>query len=106
MTVRRYELVLCRNERQQLTLDTLASLAGMHPALVEQFVEFGLIEPVQREGARLFFDPSAVPRLRMIGRLRASLGINLAGVAVILDLLDRVCALQRENETLRTGRER
>ncbi|PYI97645.1 MAG: hypothetical protein DME98_07565 [Verrucomicrobia bacterium] len=102
MTVRRYELVLCRNERQQLTLDVLASRAGMHPALVERFVEFGLIEPVQRQGARPLFDPSAVPRLRMIGRLRESLGINLAGIAVILDLLDRLSALQRENETLRS----
>ena len=38
----------------------------------------------------------------MIGRLRESLGINLAGIAVILDLRDRYCALQRENETLRS----
>ena len=74
----------------------------MHPALVERFVEFGLIEPVEWEGATLLFDASAVPRLRMIGRLRESLGINLAGIAVILDLLDRLCALQRENETLRS----
>ena len=102
MTVRRYELVLCRNESEQLTLDTLATRAGMHPRLVQLFVEFGLIEPVQRQGARPLFDPSAVPRLRMIGRLRESLGVNLAGIAVILDLLDRLSALQRENETLRS----
>ena len=101
MTMRRYDIVLLRREPQELTLDALASCAGMHPTLVERFVEFGLIEPIEREGARLFFDPSAIPRLRTIGRLRESLGINLAGVAVIQDLLDRLCALQLENEALR-----
>jgi DNA-binding transcriptional MerR regulator len=101
MTIRRYEIVLLRREPQELTLDALASRAGMHPTLVERFVEFGLIEPIEREGARMFFDPSAIPRLRTIGRLREFLGINLAGIAVIQDLLDRLCALQLENEALR-----
>ena len=101
MTVRRYEIVLVREEFQRLTLEKLASSADMHPALVERFVELGLIEPVEREGARLTFDPAAVPRLRTIQRLRTTLGINLAGIAVIQDLLDRICAVQRENEALR-----
>jgi DNA-binding transcriptional MerR regulator len=102
MALQRYDIVLRRREPQQLTLDMLAARAGMHPALVQQFVEFGLIEPVEWQGVRSLFDASAVPRLRMIRRLRESLGINLAGVAVILDLRDRFCALQRENETLRS----
>ncbi|HEX9454451.1 MAG TPA: chaperone modulator CbpM [Candidatus Binatia bacterium] len=99
MAAPRYDIVLCRRETQQLTLETLATLAGMHPALVERFVEVGLIEPVEWEGAKSLFDASAIPRLRMIRRLRESLGINLAGIGVILNLLDRLCALQRENES-------
>lgn len=102
MAVQRYQIILRRKERQGLTLDALAASAGMHPALVERFVELGLIEPIERAGAWSVFDVSAVPRLRMIGRLRESLGINLAGVAVILDLLDKFCALQRENDVLRS----
>jgi DNA-binding transcriptional MerR regulator len=101
MAARRYEIVLCRHERQQLTLDAVAASAGMHPALVEHFVELGLIEPIEWEGARPFFDAAAVPRLRTIVRLRETLGINVAGIAVILDLLDRLSALRRENEMQR-----
>ena len=101
MSVQRYDIVLCRREAQQLTLETLAAQAGMHPALVERFVEFGLIEPVEWAGTTPLFDASAIPRLHMIGRLRESLGINLAGIGVILNLLDRLCALQRENELQR-----
>jgi chaperone modulatory protein CbpM len=99
--LRRYDIVLYRREPQRLSLDALAARAGMHPTLVEQFVQFGLIEPAERDGAKLLFDTSAVPRLRTIGRLRQSLGINLPGVAVVLDLIDKFCALQRENELLR-----
>lgn len=99
----RYDIVLCRRESQRLTVEMLAAGAGMHPALVERFVECGLIEPVEWQGATILFDAAAVPRLRMIGRLRESLGINVAGVAVILDLLDRLCALKQTNETLRGG---
>jgi chaperone modulatory protein CbpM len=102
MPTRRYEIVLYRHETQQLTLDALAARAGMHPAVVERFVELGLIEPIEREGATSFFDAAAVPRLRTIVRLRETLGINVAGIAVILDLLDRLCALQHENEVQRS----
>jgi DNA-binding transcriptional MerR regulator len=74
----------------------------MHPGLIDRFVEFGLLTPIK--GAPSRFDASAVPRLRTILRLRESLGINLAGIAVVLDLLDKLCALQREDEAQRSRR--
>ncbi len=95
----RYAIVVV--EDQPLTVDALAHRAGMHPALVERMVELALIEPVERRGATLLFDASVLPRLRMIGRLRESLGINLAGISVVLDLRDKLCALQRDYESLR-----
>ena len=100
MATQRYDIVLARREEQQLTLETLAAHTGLHPAQIQRFVELGLIEPVEWQGATLLFDVAAVPRLRTVGRLRKSLGINIAGVAVIMDLLDRFCALQRANESL------
>jgi chaperone modulatory protein CbpM len=99
--MQQYAIILRRRERQQLTLDDLAVHANVHPEVVLQFVEFGLITPVEQNEKELLFDPAAGPRLRTIVRLRRSLGINLAGIAVILDLLDKMRALQRNNETLR-----
>jgi MerR family transcriptional regulator/heat shock protein HspR len=101
MTVSQYQIVLYSADNQRLTLDDLASHAGMHPALVERLVEFGLVTPLKQEGPTLF-DPSAVSRLRTTARLRQNLGINLAGISVILDLVDKICALQRENQYLRS----
>ena len=88
-----YTLVVVSDE--PLTLDALARGAGLHPAVVERFVEFGLLHPIGRRDTVLLFEASALPRLRKIRRLRDSLGINLAGISVILDLLDRLHAARR-----------
>ncbi|MCI0389481.1 MAG: chaperone modulator CbpM [Acidobacteria bacterium] len=101
MTERRNQIVLCRKEREELTLEALASSAGLHPDLVERFVEFGLLIPVEWAETQVVFEAAAVLRLQMIERLRRDIGINLNGIAVILDLLDRMSALQCENERLR-----
>ena len=100
MTVQQYQIVFRGTDDQRLTLEDLALHAAMHPAMVERLVEFGLVTPMRQEGANVF-DPSAVSRLRTIGRLRRTLGINLAGISVILDLVDKIRALQRENENLK-----
>ncbi|GGH17511.1 chaperone modulator CbpM [Silvibacterium dinghuense] len=96
-----YAIVLRRREGSELTLEDLALHADVHPALISQFIEFGLITPIRRNEIELLFDPAAAPRLRKIVRLRRSLGINLAGISVVLDLLDKLSLVQLENEALR-----
>jgi MerR family transcriptional regulator, heat shock protein HspR len=95
------QIVLCRDERKELTLEALASSADLHPAHVRRFVEYGLLEPIEVIGTNMIFETSAILRLRMIERLRCEIGINLNGIAVILDLLDRLRELQYESEGLR-----
>src|SRR4029450_1220927 len=101
MRVPRAHIILGRIEPEQLTLEGLAACAGVHPARIEYFVEYGLLEPIARTGTQWLFDTACLARLRMIERLRRDLGANLAGIAVILDLLDRLTALQREVEQWR-----
>jgi DNA-binding transcriptional MerR regulator len=94
-------MTLGRIESEQLTLEGLAACAGVHPALIEHFVEYGLLEPSTRTGRQWLFDTACIARLRMIERLRRDLGANLPGIAVILDLRDRLITLQREVEQWR-----
>jgi hypothetical protein len=63
MNPRRYEMALLRDARSHLTLEGLASSAGIHPGLVERLLESGLVEPVEWAGARPLFDVSFIPRL-------------------------------------------
>jgi DNA-binding transcriptional MerR regulator len=101
MRVSRYEIVVCRRDGEDLTVEEMARRSGVHPGLIEKYVEYGLIEAKGWEGERKVFDAAAMVRLRMIGRLRAALGMNVAGIAVTLELVEKLTDLIRENEALR-----
>ena len=95
MKARRYEIAVVRTRRNLMPLEDAARRLGLHPDIVQQFLEFGLLEPAEVTGAEIMLDPVALRRIGVIQRLRYDLGINLAGIGVILDLLDRIDALQR-----------
>src|SRR5215471_9236352 len=101
MTDSTYHIVI-GHEDDPLTLERVAECAGLHPKLIERFLDYGLIEPIDRSGAVMLFDSATVLRVRRIQRVRIDMGVNLAGVAVILDLVDRLRAIQLENELLRS----
>ena len=61
----------------------------------------GVHEPVEWARRMQLFDAAAVPRLQRTLRLRRDTGVNLAGIGMILDLLDRLHVLERENQWLR-----
>lgn len=90
-----------RTEYSLLTLEELADTVGLHPELVEKFIDFGLVEPAAATGSHPFFSVSSVERLRRIIRLRRDLGVNLAGIGVILEMRERMENLQRELDRLR-----
>jgi len=99
--MRRYALVVHSTASDEVTLEHLAERAEMHPALLARLVDFGLIQPVATRGAFVLFDSAKITRLHSIKRLRNDLGINLPGVAVVLDLIERLTDLERQNASLR-----
>jgi DNA-binding transcriptional MerR regulator len=101
MTDQESEEIFWKEEYSLLTLNELADAAELHPALIEKFIAYGLIEPTTSEGADSLFPIAHVERLRRIMRLRHDLGVNLAGVAIILDMRDHLEELQKELERLR-----
>ena len=105
MTSIRYKIVRYRREERLpagslITVEELARLTRVDPDMVVQFVRYGLVDPVE-ERPRILFHNTVVPRVRRILRLSRDLGINLAGVGLVLDLLERIEALERENARLR-----
>jgi DNA-binding transcriptional MerR regulator len=99
-------VVLWRLEHSLLTLEDLASITGVHPELIGKFVSYGLLEPAGGSGNCPLFAPSTVQLVRCIVRLRRDLGVNLPGIAVILEMRQRMEALQREIQRLRGERNR
>lgn len=100
MEKRSKAMVVWRTQHALLSVEDLARATGLHPEQVETFVRFGLLEAVTA-GSNAMFPVAAVDRLRCIVRLRRDLGVNLAGVAAILEMRDRMASLQRELDHLR-----
>jgi len=91
---------LVLDEATQLSLGELARACGLQVEVVMQMVEVGLLEPRGRGPLRWRFPASAVTRARVAARLQRDLEINLAGAALVLDLLDEIRALRARVEAL------
>ena len=97
----KFELVVVREEPDQITLSEMASLAGTDQETILYYIDIGLVEPVSRVGSQVLFDANGLRRLKAIRRLRRDLGTSLSSLGMILDLVDKIRALQSELDTLR-----
>jgi DNA-binding transcriptional MerR regulator len=87
------------------SLDELAQLTEVSPALVQRYFDEGLIQAVAGNARTAwFFDDNALFELRLIQRLRRELGVNIAGVAVIRELQRQIEDLKAEVGRLREDR--
>jgi MerR family transcriptional regulator/heat shock protein HspR len=68
----------------------------MHPQTLRSYERLGLVRPQRSSRQSRLYSQRDVERLQRIQRLTRDLGVNLAGVEVILDLLDRMEALREE----------
>ncbi|MGC9320231.1 MAG: heat shock protein transcriptional repressor HspR, partial [Armatimonadota bacterium] len=78
-----------------------ARMLDCHPQTLRLYEREGLIEPDRSDaGVRLYCDAD-IELLRRIQRFTQELGVNLAGVSIILRLLDQIEELQAEVERMR-----
>ncbi len=80
-------------------ISVVASLTEMHPQTIRLYDRMGLVNP-QRKNKNRLYSEADVDRLKQIRRLTQDMGVNLAGVEVILEMMDRLRILQGENESL------
>ena len=100
----RYSLVVVRRaDSDRLSLDEVSHRSGLHPQVIRQLVALSLLEAGRDESGRLWFDSSAPAAIARAQRLRTGLGLNYAGIGLVLDLLDRIeqleAALRRSGHT-------
>lgn len=82
------------------SLRIVAQTFGVHPQAIRHYEREGLITSV-KSGKERYYTAAQIERLRVILRLRRELGINLAGIEVILEMRDRLQKLQKQVEELR-----
>jgi MerR family transcriptional regulator/heat shock protein HspR len=78
----------------------------IHPQTLRLYEREGLIKPTRSVGNTRLFDDETCQRLEFVLTLTRDLGVNLAGVEVILNMKDQIDALQTEVERLMTAIQR
>jgi len=82
-------------------ISVAARLVDCHPQTLRTYERQGLVEPGRSASNVRLYSDEDIERLRRIKRLTQELGVNLAGVEIILGLLDQVEQLRAEVERLR-----
>jgi MerR family transcriptional regulator, heat shock protein HspR len=80
-------------------ISVAAKMVGLHPQTLRYYESQGLIKPGRSNGNVRLYSQTDIDRLRQIIRLTDELGVNLAGVQIILDMRERLEQLQFEIDT-------
>jgi len=79
-------------------ISVVSEMLGIHPQTLRLYEREGFIKPKRSGGNTRLFSEEDVEKLEMILRLTRQLGVNLAGVDVILSMREKMEQLQRDRE--------
>jgi len=80
------------------TISAVAELYDIHPQTLRLYEREGLLKPSRSIGNTRLFEDSDLERLEVILSLTRDLGVNLAGVEIILNMREKMDSMQREFE--------
>src|ERR1019366_9307900 len=86
------------NESEVCSLDDLLQASGLSQEELQEFIESGVIEPVERDADARVFRANCIVVARTARRLRDDFELDTHGVAVALNLLRRIRELEAELE--------
>jgi MerR family transcriptional regulator/heat shock protein HspR len=92
-----------RYEEQEpcYVISVAARMVGLHAQSLRHYERMGLVRPSRSLGRQRLYSQSDVNRLRHIQRLIQDLGVNLAGVEVVMHMNERMRQMEREMQRLR-----
>ncbi|HAR44954.1 MAG: MerR family transcriptional regulator [Nitrospirae bacterium GWC2_57_13] len=79
-------------------ISVVAEMLGLHPQTLRIYEREGFVKPKRSEGNTRLYSEEDVEKLEMILRLTRDLGVNLAGVEVILSMREKMDLMQQEME--------
>ena len=83
-------------------ISAVAELYHLHPQTLRLYERLGLLKPSRSQGNTRLYTDGDLERLEVILNLTRELGVNLAGIARILDLETRNSALESHNAQLKS----
>ena len=83
---------------KKYTISVVAEQYGVHPQTLRLYEREGLIKPSRSAKGTRYYTEEDVERLELILNLTRDLGVNLAGVEIILNMREKMNRMQREFE--------
>jgi len=87
-----------KRKAKTYTISAVADQYGIHPQTLRLYEREGLLKPSRSEGNTRLYTDTDLERLELILSLTRDLGVNLAGVEIILNMREKMDAMQREFE--------
>lgn len=82
------------DDRKEITVVELCRICAVDEDLVSALIAEGVLEPLSRLPGTTVLPYSSVQRTRKVIRMQHDLGVNLAGAALALELIDRIHILR------------
>ena len=87
-----------KRKAKTYTISAVADQYEIHPQTLRLYEREGLLKPSRSEGNTRLYTDSDLERLEVILSLTRDLGVNLAGVEIILNMREKMDAMQHEFE--------
>lgn len=87
-----------RTREARYTISVAAELVEVHQQTLRHYERLGLVEPERGKGEIRYFSERDIERVLQIRRLVNDLGVNLAGVEVILNMRDQMERMREDLE--------
>lgn len=84
--------------RAAYMISAVAEKYGVHPQTLRMYEREGLLKPSRSEGNTRLYTDEDLNRLEVILELTRELGVNLAGVEIILNMREKMAAMQTQIE--------
>lgn len=82
-------------------ISVVAKVLTIHPQTLRQYEREGLVRPSRTDGKMRLYSQRDIDKIKMIQRLTRDLGVNLAGVDIIMQLKDKIDEYESLIESLR-----
>jgi len=75
-------------------------MVGLHPQTIRQYERLGLLKPARTDGNTRRYSDDDIERLQFIISLTRDMGVNIAGVEIILSMQEEIVKLQKTLEII------
>jgi MerR family transcriptional regulator/heat shock protein HspR len=88
-----------RKSKGAYMISSVAEMYGIHPQTLRLYEREGLLKPSRTEGNTRLYTEEDLERLEFILNLARDLGVNIAGIAIVLQMRERMEEMNRQMQS-------